>query len=146
MTRFANNSNVSDSRMFPRTSLANSKLVGENIFIKKFKYFLRPKLNIFFLDLEKLITHEVSINTSNSDFYQPTINKKPANTKAESSISHSDLLSKQSNESDRLSKNKRVTFPDNLSDESDDSDQSFTSIVTTSSIVDNKVLKRKVIR
>ena len=128
--------------MSPRTSLINSKLVCQN---KKNISTLRQKLSIF-LDLEKLITHEVSINTSNSDFYQPTAIKKPANTKAESLISHSELLSKQSNESDRLSKNKRVTFPDNLSEESDDSDQSFTSIVTTSSIVDNKVLKRKVIR
>ena len=60
------------------------------------------------------------------------------------------------NNNDKLSRNKKVSFPDDShlvnddyednEEDEQDSDQSFASIVTTSSIVDNKIFKRKIVR
>jgi len=111
-----------------------------------FKNVSKEKFTQFKTDLEKLITQEVSINTTNSEFYQPVVNNRRANSASPSRL---DQLH------DRLNRNnlKKVTFPndsqlaeDNEAEADNDSDQSFTSIVTTSSIVDNKVFKRKIIR
>ena len=92
-------------------------------------------------DLEKLIAQEVSINSNanNSDIFP----------------SHAEHFDNQEFQNDqKLYKNKKVTFPDDshlvdrecAEDNENDCDQSFASIVTTSSIVDNKVIKRKIIR
>jgi len=99
-----------------------------------FKNVPKDKFNQFKSELEKLITHEISMNTtSNND----DIDQYP-------------IMSKSTKSNDNYHF-KKVTFPDNettnLVDDSDCLEQSFASITTTtSSIVNNKLIKRKVVR
>ena len=108
--------------------------------------------------MQKLISEEFSLNSSNSfsNFNSPkakldnhkTNSHKNDNTISESSDSGKTLDSKETDL--KQAKNKRVTFPDDFEqlslDDESDGDQSIVSIRTTSSIVDNKVFKRKIIR
>jgi hypothetical protein len=137
--------------------------IREQLELLGFKNVSKDKFNQFKSDLEKLIAQEVSINsnTSYSEYYQNKKNNdnddllKTRSNRARS-ISPVQVLNNQEYSSDKFYKNKKVTFPDESqlidgryeekNEEDAESDQSFASIVTTSSIVDNKVLKRKVIR
>lgn len=125
--------------------------IREQLAYLGFKNISQEKFNQFKNDLEKLITQEVSINsTANySDIYQnkanisDNIHLSPRRAYSTSPIRNSNA-------------NKKVTFPDDShllvnDDEGDidgDSDQSFASIITTSSIInnDNKVIRRKIVR
>lgn len=97
--------------------------------------------------MEKLITNENSINTSNSFLNSEACESVRSISK--------DMLN--------VNKHKKVSFPDErptgllesigLNQSEDQSienvnehDASFVSVTTTSSIVDNKVFKRKIIR
>jgi len=116
-------------------------------------------------DLEKLISQEASINTSTSSNYSNIYqNKAKTNdinrSRRACSTSPTRSIGKDFQEEKFFrNNNKKVTFPDDshlcdgagieeYDEEAEDSDQSFASIITTSSIVnnDNKVIKRKIIR
>lgn len=121
-----------------------------------FKNVSKEKFKQFKDDLEKLIAQEVSINsnTSYSDYYQ---NRKASNEFENSRMSNSMSPNEIFNSDEKYLKNKKVTFPNDshlvngINDDNDgeideEIDQSFASIITTSSIVDNKVMKRKIIK
>ncbi len=106
-------------------------------------------------DLEKLISQEISIDTTaNSElFHVATKSNKNDQAMQRSRRAYSTSPTRSFNQETDERLTKRVSFPDQSklddvgNDSSDDSDQSFTSVITTtSSIVDNKVLKRKVVR
>lgn len=90
--------------------------------------------------MEKLIHNQTatSNNTSTSVYSSPSKLEEQLREDAHNKVT---------------SKLKKVTFPDDnndysgqLDDEGDECDASFVSITTTSSIMDNKVIKRKVLR
>lgn len=135
--------------------------IREQLELLGFKNVSKDKFNQFKNDLEKLIAQEVSINNSNtsySEYYQAKMTTSIAEdrTSPVHVLNHRHQHSHQEYPNDKFYKNKKVTFPDDShlidgrydenKEEAYDSDQSFASIVTTSSVVDNKVLKRKVIR
>jgi hypothetical protein len=105
-------------------------------------------LKIYSKDLEKLISNELSLNASSNSFLTDS-----------ESYNKNDL---EGNFLIKENKNKRVTFPSdsqivqhsssyqniNSTDKStQELDRSYDSVTTTtSSIVDNKIIKRKVVR
>ena len=109
--------------------------------------------------MQKLISEEISFSSLSNSFVNfSDKDKKTGNRKvcskdtsiSESLVSESRTIEPEENcLGKQQPKNKRVTFPDdfeNLSLDDSDGDQSVVSIRTTSSIVDNKVFKRKIIR
>ncbi len=95
--------------------------------------------------MHKLIAHEISLNTTQNS----TTPRKENDQKDQSkTLRQTTSINFTNNNS------KRVSFPDDqssiggLEDEEDNNecDQSFVSITTTSSVVDNKVMKRKIVR
>lgn len=109
--------------------------------------------------MERLIAQEVSVNSTmnNSDLNHSQQSKRQFNDSRRAvSISPTRTLNYDYQQTDKLMRNKKVSFPDDSHLVNDgyeepeedelDSDQSFASIVTTSSIVDNKVFKRKIVR
>ena len=96
-------------------------------------------------ELEKLISQEMSLNTTSN-----TLNDLSQSNRRSSSNKLNENLGLQIKNPTQRNFSKKVTFPDNdysQADQSDQSsDQSFASITTTSSIVNNKLLKRKIVR
>ena len=100
-----------------------------------FKNISQEKFNQFKRDLEKLIANEITMNSTDASF-----------------------VAVNNFDSNKIKKHVHVTFPDrsqrqvdqhdeqSLLEGENEVDQSFVSITTTSSIVDNKVLKRKIVR
>ena len=128
-----------------------------------FKNVPKDKFNQFKSELEKLITQEISMNTTNDsdnnnnnyNQYQaytdtPITTNKSSNTDDNLGFRHRNqlIIPVEKNSNNHF---KKVTFPDNetasIVDDSDCLEQSFASITTTtSSIVNNKLIKRKVVR
>ena len=95
-------------------------------------------------ELEKLISQEMSLNTTSN-----TLNDLLQSNRRSSSNKLNENLGLQIKNPTQRNFSKKVTFPDNdfaQEDQFESPDQSFASVSTTSSIVNNKLLKRKILR
>jgi hypothetical protein len=114
---------------------------------------------LYFKDLEKLITSEISNSSSNS-LSIDTTNVINEHSSLSNQHDSSYIFSSSPHQfKNKEIKTKRVTFPSdsqivrsssfnnvNEYEQDNEQEQSFASITTTSSIVDNKIIKRKIIR
>jgi hypothetical protein len=171
MTSISNNSSLQQS--FSNEFTDNE--IREQLQLLGFKNFSQEKFSQFKRDLEKLISEEVSINNEN-DNHADENRKATRTTLEEKLDGIDDDFRARADEMrlrehqmhhQQLLRNKHVTFPSdsqiitNLScfkqtqqhqnnnkntnhESSDESEKSFIS--TTSSIVDNRVMKRKIRR
>ncbi|CAF0825912.1 unnamed protein product [Brachionus calyciflorus] len=120
--------------------------IKEQLNILGFRNIPKEKFDMFKKDLEKLIVSETSLNNS-----------------IHSSV-NSELISARNYQENDLLNRKKVTFPyertlslsqpknksekqeEDDEEENTENDTSLVSVTTTSSVVDNKVIKRKIIR
>lgn len=111
--------------------------IKEQLNILGFKNIPRDKFELFKRDLEKLINSETSANCSQS-FTESchTIQDDENENRKKVTFPYEKTLT--------------VSSPKNLNDtengENTENDLSFISVTTTNSIIDNKVMKRKIIR
>lgn len=113
--------------------------IKEQLNILGFKNIPRDKFELFKRDLEKLINSENSANSSLSftESNQPLqISYQYENNRKKVTFPYEKTLS--------VSTQKILNDTENA--ENTENDLSFVSVTTTNSIIDNKVIKRKIIR